>query len=128
MLQLGIGEPRLSYKTFGGWSITLLSYWVVLKRVFDRFDIPAVVIVAFLAVGLSCGGPDSNSGATQTVMSVAPQSHTNVLTYHNDAGRTGQNLTETTLTPANVKASSFGKLFLFRSTARWTHSRCTSRS
>ncbi len=36
---------------------------------------------------------------------------TNVLTFHNDNSRTGQNLTETTLTPANVKSSSFGKLF-----------------
>ncbi len=36
---------------------------------------------------------------------------TNVLTYHNDTGVTGQDLTETTLTPANVNATDFGKLF-----------------
>lgn len=36
---------------------------------------------------------------------------TNVLTYHNDNARTGQNLTETILTPGAVQSSSFGKLF-----------------
>ena len=36
---------------------------------------------------------------------------TNVLTWHNDAARTGQNLTETQLSPANVNSTNFGKLF-----------------
>jgi hypothetical protein len=35
----------------------------------------------------------------------------NVVTTHNDIARTGQNLQETILTPANVNASQFGKLF-----------------
>src|SRR5271168_3929597 len=34
-----------------------------------------------------------------------------VTTYHNDNARTGQNTSETFLTPANVNATQFGKLF-----------------
>ncbi len=36
---------------------------------------------------------------------------TDVVTYHNDIFRTGQNLQETILTPSNVTSASFGKLF-----------------
>jgi hypothetical protein len=40
-------------------------------------------------------------------------SATDVVTYHNDIARTGQNLQETILTTSNVNSSSFGKLFTF---------------
>ncbi len=39
-----------------------------------------------------------------------PASSTDVVTYHYDNQRTGQNLNETALTPANVNATKFGKL------------------
>jgi hypothetical protein len=45
------------------------------------------------------------------VASANAQAQTNVLTYHNDNSRTGQNVGETVLTPANVNSNQFGKLY-----------------
>ncbi|MGA9390197.1 MAG: pyrrolo-quinoline quinone [Candidatus Sulfotelmatobacter sp.] len=54
-------------------------------------------------------GTATSNAATLTVKPPPPAT-TDVLTYHNDIARTGQNLTETTLTTANVNSVTFGKL------------------
>jgi hypothetical protein len=44
-----------------------------------------------------------------TVGSVALHAQ-NVITWHNDIGRTGQNTSESTLTQSNVTENKFGKI------------------
>jgi hypothetical protein len=61
-----------------------------------------------VVVSNAIGNATSNA-ATLTVNGAGPAT-TDVLTYHNDIARTGQNLTESTLTPGNVNAETFGKL------------------
>ena len=57
-------------------------------------------------------GSQTSSMATLTVNAVSA-STINVVTYHYDNLRTGQNLNETILTPANVQSATFGKLGAF---------------
>ena len=46
-------------------------------------------------------------------LAVVAATTADVVTYHNDDGRTGQNLKEVILAPSNVNSSSFGKLNFF---------------
>lgn len=52
----------------------------------------------------------TSNAATLTVNSGPSASSIDVVTYHYDNARTGQNLKETALTPANVNSAKFGKL------------------
>jgi hypothetical protein len=54
----------------------------------------------FLAVSILAG-----------TVGVPAHGQVSVVTYRNDVARTGQNLSETLLTPANVSPANFGKLF-----------------
>ena len=63
----------------------------------------------FSVVASNSLGNATSNAATLTVNPAAAAT-TDVLTYHNDIARTGQNLTETTLATSNVTAAKFGKL------------------
>jgi hypothetical protein len=58
-------------------------------------------------------GSATSNVATLTVNTASPAT-TDVLTYHDDIARTGQNLTETTLTSSNVTSVKFGKIGFYQ--------------
>src|SRR5258708_7388572 len=63
----------------------------------------------FRVVVSNAAGSVTSSSATLTVNSGTISSTVDVITYHYDNGRSGMNLNETTLTPANVDSTQFGK-------------------
>jgi hypothetical protein len=87
-----------------------------------KLDTCVLGLVLVLGLITQVGGCNKGSGsAASSSRSVAnhpadppadppPSTRVNVLTFHNDIMRTGQNLNEAILTPANVNAANFGKL------------------
>ena len=70
-----------------------------------------ISLAVFLFAGVALGG----CSASHTTLNGGPPgppgpSTTDVLTYHYDIQRTGQNLKETTLTTSNVNLATFGKV------------------
>ncbi|BCQ26582.1 PQQ-binding-like beta-propeller repeat protein [Caballeronia sp. NK8] len=94
-----------------------------------RYSAYAVALGAALIAAIigACSGGDSSGDSTSAAASRAASSVSkatsagtsaagnpmDVVTWHNDIARTGQQLNETILTPANVSASNFGKLGFF---------------
>lgn len=72
------------------------------------------ILLSFAVFGFYLSGCSSKNTSDRGSGSPLPPTSTTstVTTYHNDNGRTGQNLNETTLTPGNVSASNFGLLFV----------------
>src|SRR5207245_2664925 len=64
----------------------------------------------FAVVVSNALGAVTSHAATLTV-NVNAGTSASVLTYHNDNARSGQNVEEIILTPQNVNAATFGKLF-----------------
>jgi outer membrane protein assembly factor BamB len=65
---------------------------------------------SYTVVVTNAAGSVTSSGARLTVTTTSVSRGTDVVTYKNDLARTGQNLSESSLTPANVNTASFGKL------------------
>jgi hypothetical protein len=73
------------------------------KRSYKRssLEIAAATIAVVFATVILTGAP------------LQAQTYTGMLTWHNDNQRSGENFSETILTPSNVNSHKFGKLFSF---------------
>ncbi len=90
-------------------SLQLLRIWLVLLLCLSLFGCGGSSSSNNPASG-SGSGSGSGGGSGSGSGSGGSATGADVLTYHNDAARTGQNLSEATLTTSNVNSAKFGKL------------------
>jgi outer membrane protein assembly factor BamB len=76
----------------------------------NPFALGLTASILLVACGGGSGGMAPAASSSSTTSAPAITIHTDVLTYKNDLSRTGQNLSESVLTPANVTAAGFGLL------------------
>jgi Immunoglobulin I-set domain/PQQ enzyme repeat len=101
------GSPPLSYQwQKNGAAITAAtssSYTTPATTILDGGEKFTVVVT---------DATDTVTGSAAT-LTVNPSPAIDVVTYHNDSGRTGQNTNEVVLTHANVRSATFGKIGFF---------------
>ena len=82
-----------------------------MSRLFASLRLCEISVALFVIFSsAACGGSSSNRTPSPTPTPTPSPSSIDVTTYHYDNLRTGQNVTETTLTTANVNQAKFGKL------------------
>jgi len=124
-----IGQTATFSVTATSGTLPLSYQWqkngvVIASATSSSYTTPATTILdggeKFTVVVTNTTGTVTSSAATLTVN---PSPAVDVVTYHNDAGRTGQNMNEVVLTHANVSSATFGKLDSSPWTAWWMPSR-----
>lgn len=94
------------------------------ERVFSRTLVPGLLSLALLICGCGRASSPQTAKTPDTPPPIpgpppvpgpppGPGAQVSILTHHYDVARTGANTNESTLTPANVNANQFGKLFAF---------------